>query len=501
MAPDEVPAPHLRSAAPRAADRLARPDDRLDGAADDRWRPRRPPAPLVGRDGLPAGVDGRRAAVREARRSLRTEAGAAGRTRDLPRRLGAVRCGADHAAADRVPRRAGPRRRRAARARDGGRRRSRRAARSRPVPGAVRRRLRDLGRRGPAAGRFLRRQPLLAVDLLHQPPARAGRAGRDLDCLQLPADDRAAPHRLPRHGRARRRALGSHPLHEPRRHVVRLGLAWHARGDRGRRRAARAVPVRGVARGRADPAAGALPQPDVPDDERDRLRRRVRALRVGDVRAVLPAGRQGPHPDRVGAAHDADDGGPAHDGNRKRLPDLPLRALPPVPDHRHGCLGRRAVPAFPDRRVDADLGHGGVPAPPRARARDGHAGARARSPERRRLPVARRRHVRRVARSFDRRQYRRVGLRSDLHEPAHTRARPARPVGRARTVSHQSRRAPRAPAPDPRGVHRSRFGSAPPGLSHGGRCDGRGVRTQLAAARRAAARDDGIGRTRPGRTG
>ena len=206
---------------------------------------------------------------------------------------------------------------------------------------------------------------------------------------------------------------------------------------------------------------------------------------------------KGHSPDRVGAAHDADDGGPARDRNRKRLPDLPLRTLPPVPDHRHGCLGRRAVPAFPDRRVDADLGYGGVPAPPRARARDGHAGARARSPERRRLPAARRRHVRRVARSFDRRQYRRVGFRSDLHEPAHTRARPARPAGRARAVSRQSRRAPRAPAPDPRGVHRGRIGSAPPGLSHGGRCDGRGVRTQLAAARRAAARDDGIGRTRP----
>ena len=164
-------------------------------------------------------------------------------------------------------------------------------------------------------------------------------------------------------------------------------------------------------------------------------------------------------------------------------------------------VGRRAVPAFPDRGVDADLGHGGVPAPPRARARDGHAGARARGPERRRLPAARRCHVRRVARSFDRRQYRRVGLRSDLHEPAHTRARPARPAGRARAVSRQSRRAPRAPAPDPRGVHRGRIGSAPPGLSHGGRCDGRGVRAQLAAARRAPARDDGIGRTRPGRTG
>ena len=77
--------------------------------------------------------------------------------------------------------------------------------------------------------------------------------------------------------------------------TLRLGLAGDARRDRRRRRAARAVPARRVARGRADPAARALPQPDVPDDERDRLRRRVRALRLGHLRAALPAGRQGPH--------------------------------------------------------------------------------------------------------------------------------------------------------------------------------------------------------------
>ncbi len=49
--------------------------------------------------------------------------------------------------------------------------------------------------------------------------------------------------------------------------------AGDARRDRRRRRAARAVPARRVARRRADPAARALPQHDVPDDERDRIRR------------------------------------------------------------------------------------------------------------------------------------------------------------------------------------------------------------------------------------
>jgi uncharacterized membrane protein len=50
---DEVAEPHLRGAAPRPVHRLARPDDRLDRAADHRRRPRRPATPLVGRDGLP----------------------------------------------------------------------------------------------------------------------------------------------------------------------------------------------------------------------------------------------------------------------------------------------------------------------------------------------------------------------------------------------------------------------------------------------------------------
>ena len=143
---DEVPEPHLRGAAPRDVHRVARPDDRLDGSPDDRRRSRRPRPSVVGRHRLPAGVDGRRSALREARRPLRAQASAPGRPRYLPRRVGAVRSGAEHAAADRVPRRAGPRRWRTARAGDGRRRRPRLAARARPLPGPLRRRLRRLGR-------------------------------------------------------------------------------------------------------------------------------------------------------------------------------------------------------------------------------------------------------------------------------------------------------------------------------------------------------------------
>ena len=139
------------------------------------------------------------------------------------------------------------------------------------------------------------------------------------------------------------------------------------------------------------------------------LRDRVRALRLGHVRAALPAGRQGPQRDRVGPADDADDARPARHRDRERPPDLALRALSPVPDHGHRRSRRSgstssagsacATPTWSRGRLHAD---------PRPRPRDGDAGARARGAERRRLPPARRRHVRLVARAPDRRLDRRL---------------------------------------------------------------------------------------------
>ena len=57
-------------------------------------------------------------------------------------------------------------------------RRHRAAARARQVPGSLRRRLRRLDGDRAAARRLLRRQPLLALDLLHQPAAGRARARR-----------------------------------------------------------------------------------------------------------------------------------------------------------------------------------------------------------------------------------------------------------------------------------------------------------------------------------
>ena len=89
--------------------------------------------------------------------------------------------------------------------------------------------------------------------------------------------------RLPRRGAARRRPLRDRPLHEPRRHDVRLGLAADGRAARRRRRCC-LVGVRRSSRAGArgaDPAARALPQPRLHRRERDRLHRRLRAVRRG----------------------------------------------------------------------------------------------------------------------------------------------------------------------------------------------------------------------------
>ena len=59
-------------------------------------------------------------------------------------------------------------------AHDGGRRRHLLAPRARPLPGLLRRGLRRLHRDRAAARRLLRRQPLVALDLLHQPAGRRG---------------------------------------------------------------------------------------------------------------------------------------------------------------------------------------------------------------------------------------------------------------------------------------------------------------------------------------
>ena len=83
-----------RRAAARHVAGRARPDHRLDRAADHRGRPARWVAPGLGRHRLPAGLDGVDAAVGQARRPVRAEDLLPGRDRDLRHRFGAVRASA-----------------------------------------------------------------------------------------------------------------------------------------------------------------------------------------------------------------------------------------------------------------------------------------------------------------------------------------------------------------------------------------------------------------------
>ena len=217
----------------------------------------------MGRHGVSARVDGRGTAVRQARRSLRAEDRAPDGDRDLPRRLGAVRAGADHGAADRLPGAPGGRRRRLDRDDDGRDRRRRPAARAGEVPGLLRRRLRRLDRDRPAARRLLRRPSLVALDLLHQPPGRRRCARGDRSRVPCPTQARAPPHRLSRRGAARERPLRDRVVHESRRHHVGVGFHPDDRPGGARRRAARRVRLRRTESGRADPAAHALPEPNI----------------------------------------------------------------------------------------------------------------------------------------------------------------------------------------------------------------------------------------------
>ena len=82
-----------------------------------------------------------------------------------------------------------------------------------PLPGLLRRGLRRLDGDRAAARRLLRRQPLVALDLLHQPPDRDRRARRDRRGLPRAGRARPAPDRLARRVAARGRALRADPGH------------------------------------------------------------------------------------------------------------------------------------------------------------------------------------------------------------------------------------------------------------------------------------------------
>ena len=177
--------------------------------------------------------------------------------------IGSVLCGLSQSMAqlDRVPRAAGPRRRRADGGHARGRRRHHPAARARQVPGLLRRRVRGRDGGRSAARRFLRRPSLVALDLLRQPAGRRDRADRDRGHLP-----RSGGHAPSHDGLSRRRAARGKPrsdraLHEPRRDDVGLELTAGDRADHRERDPRSGVHLAGEPGRRADPAARAVPQP------------------------------------------------------------------------------------------------------------------------------------------------------------------------------------------------------------------------------------------------
>ena len=180
--------------------------------------------------------------------------------------------------------------------------------------------------------------------------------------------------------------------------------------------------LRRAARGRADPAAVAVSQPRVRGLRGGQPRRRLRALRLADLPAALPAGRARAEPDGVGAAADPGDGRAADLLDRVGPGHLAHGPLQGVADRRH--RGRRARPVAvvvlgrDDRQRRGRAAHAG----PRPRAGDGHASAGPCRPELGLLRAARRGDLGRDALSVDRRLagHRRAGR--DLHRPAEQRA-------------------------------------------------------------------------------
>ena len=179
---------------------LAALDQSIVGTAlpQHRQRSRWTQPPRLGGHRLPADLDRRDAAVGQDFRPLRPADHFPDHDRHLPDRLGAVWPGPEHAAADRLPGDPGHRWRWP----DGDRLRDHRrrdpGPRAWPLPGLFRRGVRRFQHCRSAARRLDHRHDQLALDLLHQPPARHLRPRHHLDGAEDAGDQARSQDRLPR---------------------------------------------------------------------------------------------------------------------------------------------------------------------------------------------------------------------------------------------------------------------------------------------------------------
>ena len=297
---------------------------------------------------------------------------------------------------------------------------------------------------GPLHRRLPRRQRLVALDLLRQPPDRDRRARRHRG---RPARARASAARhastcagrscsaSPPAASCWRRAWAARPTPWGSWQIIGLGVAH-------RRRHRAAHPGR-APRARAGAADEPVLEPRLHGGQRDRLHRRLRPLRRDDLPAALPADRHRRLADLVGPAVAAAHARPARRprsaaarSSRAGVTTSPF----PIAGTAIMVVGFLLLSTMEpdDERARALARHGH----PRPRARPRDAGAGARRPERRRLPRPRRGDLGRDLLPLDRRLLRRGHLRRDLLQPPRrtsstgSRAcRPPRPPGTSRATS------------------------------------------------------------------
>ena len=215
------------------AARRPRPDDRGHRHADHRPRPRRRREPALDRHRLPAGLDGRDAALRQAQRHPRAAHHAADRHRDLQPGLPRLRGGAHDGDAGAGARAPGHRRRRPHRPVPDHHRRHHVAQGARPLPGLHRRGLRGRLGGGAAARRLPGPALPLVLHLLDQPADRfPGLRAHQRQAEAAAAPRAPPPPRLARGRAARPRLDQPAPGPELGRRALSLGIAG---GDRAAR--------------------------------------------------------------------------------------------------------------------------------------------------------------------------------------------------------------------------------------------------------------------------
>ena len=245
----------------------------------------------VGRHDLPADVHDLRAVLRQAVRRLRPQAAPHDRHHAVPRRVRPVRPQPGDVAADPVPGHPGTRRRRAVPDLARGHRRPVHARRTRPIPGPLRRSLRNLVHHRARARRLPDRPGQLALGVLREHPDRHHQPLHDLAAAaDHEVEGRDQELRLP--GRRGLHDLDDHAAGRPDQQAGgRLDRTAGRRPDRRRAHRHGDLPRDRVVREGADRPARPLARTHVLLVDALDVLRQLRLLRCDHLPAALVPGR------------------------------------------------------------------------------------------------------------------------------------------------------------------------------------------------------------------